>query len=151
MKLTVQYFKATGELLQIETFDEHVTKSWRDDCAVAHVDLDDGSLDELRTGYFRVVDGSLRRKSEAELAQLLAPTIGELQRAIATELDASTWRAVNIIDEPVQPGERTAWLQYRARLRELAALDDAVAMLRAFPTRPDGFDAVAELRSRVKG
>jgi hypothetical protein len=83
-----------------------------------------------------------------EIAEANAPTLIEIQGAIANELN-ETDLYTNISDFPISDEQRTAWVVYRKALRDLSKGEPRptpVQMLSAFPVRPDGRDAAAVLR-----
>lgn len=155
MFLTIHYFIETGNLLSFETGDLHVEKSWRDDCAIAHV-IFDGEQGELRAGHYRfdVASQNLVKKSDAEIKGLSQPTLLEVNRAILAELTLTDPYVDPPSDRPRTGPLAFDWRPYREKLRRLSDLPDAPAMVRAWPFRPDHTDdapsdAIADLRSRL--
>lgn len=74
-----------------------------------------------------------------------APEEVETLHARRAELAAFDWTdaAPHLSDET-----RAGWQAYRQALRDITLAGNSVAMVRAWPLRPDGTDAVARLRAR---
>ena len=70
----------------------------------------------------------------------------DVTNAIAAELAATDGYMVP--DRPLTEQQRDAWTAYRQALRDLRG--DAEAMVSAWPFRPDGTDAAANLYARLQ-
>jgi Phage tail assembly chaperone protein len=91
----------------------------------------------------RVVD-----KTPTEKAMAMLPTLHEVKCVIARDLEATDSYAVP--DRPMSEEQRIDWKTYRQSLRYLSKLATPVDMVKAWPVRPDGADAIAELRGRSR-
>jgi hypothetical protein len=101
------------------------------------VDLETGTIVELTPAA----------RHEAQL-----PKDYEVAAAIRSELDATL--ETQFLDYPASAEERAQWLHYRialrGRLSDLQLKRDPVAMVSAWPERPDGRDPIPHLRARLK-
>lgn len=89
-------------------------------------------------------------KSEADRQIAMLPRLMiDVQTVIASELAASDRTQVG--DFPIHSTEKVRWQEYRQALRDLSKKypDDQIAMILAWPTRPDGADPIAALRARL--
>lgn len=92
--------------------------------------------------------GALIDKTPDEQALALLPSDSELRAAIYQELNHSD--QFTVPDRPMPAEQRAAWPIYRQALRDLSKLPTSSAMVKAWPLRPDGADAIPHLRLRVK-
>lgn len=89
----------------------------------------------------------LVEKTTEERRLSLLPSLREVQEQIFYELRGTDGEVV--ADRPMPDERRNAWQSYRQTLRDLSKLATPVDMVRAWPVRPDGADAIMELRGRV--
>jgi hypothetical protein len=110
----------------------------------------DGDVARLRARHYRIVDGELVEKSDGEIADLMRPTLSEINTAILCELNATDDFVDPPSDRPLKGPFLLDWKPYRKALRDLSKLDGPDEMVRAWPLRPDGSDAIAPLRARLR-
>lgn len=84
---------------------------------------------------------------EQERRELQRPSLREVKECVFQELSGSD--RTQLADFPISEQERAQWATYRQALRRLSDLGDHHAMLRAWPTRPDGVDPVPHLKERL--
>lgn len=148
----VHYDPANGDIVGWETTDqprqqagfEMVKAVYAGKPIDAQPDPDRQRID-LRTLY--IVD-----RTPAEVAAAAEPTVLDVRCAVAAELSDSDIY-IGLSDFPITPEKRATWVTYRQTLRDLSKgspAPTAAEMLTAFPVRPDGVDAAAELRLRCE-
>ena len=91
----------------------------------------------------KVVNGVLTERTDEEKKVALIPTPFEVKAAIYSELCSTDEMIVS--DRP----SLVDWKPYRQTLRDLSKLAGPVEMVTAWPVRPDGVDAISELRKRI--
>jgi YHS domain-containing protein len=73
------------------------------------------------------------------------PTLWQVKAARDAELAATD--AYMMPDRPMTDWAHEEWRAYRQKLRDLGSLSTADAMVAAWPVRPDGRDAIADMRA----
>lgn len=95
------------------------------------------------------VDPVTRRVVNKTQDDLVAALGVEVARAIEHEL----WFTDDFVDPPSDRPRKGAfafdWKPYREALRRLSDLPTAAEMVKAWPLRPTGADAIAHLRARI--
>jgi hypothetical protein len=143
MNVNIHYDPSTGEIKQIDNSEPHhetgeIMPS-HDGVTVASIEMDGAKFGNgINPGNFKFDVGT----------QSLVPHISPLSRErincfVYSEL-CSTDEFMSA-DRPLPDEKRAAWTSYRQALRDLSKLQDANAMLSAFPSRPDGLHALAHL------
>jgi hypothetical protein len=147
-RLNFHYHPGTGEIISWDNsngaqsatshFSGHVVASVK--FVGQHSDIDPRKHKiDVSSRPLRVVD-----KTPAEKAVALLPTLHEVKCVIARDLEATDSYAVS--DRPMSEELRSAWHTYRQSLRDLSKLPGPVAMVEAWPIRPDGADVIEGLR-----
>jgi hypothetical protein len=126
------YYTADGEIVG---HDNSVTAHEMPGVNFAMVVVPDGQAIHPSYKLHKIVDGALVDKTHAERAAANAPTELEVRQARYFELKEFDWRE-----------SQPAWAAHRQALRDLTKAGDAAAMVKAWPLRPDGTDAIAHLR-----
>ena len=104
----------------------------------------------------RLID-STRHKVDPVTRLVVDKTQGDLMAALSIEVARAIERELGFTDHFVDPpSDRPRkgafaldWRPYREALRRLSDLPTPVDMVKAWPVRPDGADAIAELRGRI--
>lgn len=111
--------------------------------------IDDGLAPDVDPARDKIdlATGQRVRKSDDERARSLRPHAIEVAYQIASELNATDQYMV--LDRPIADSVRASWATYRQALRDLSNLGGPVEIITAWPTRPDGADAISHLRSRI--
>lgn len=148
--LHIHYHFATGE---IKAWDDSKDGGSRESHFPEHlittVEIPEGHEITInhKTQKIDVLTGELIDKADDEQAHAHLPTVLEIKHVIATELQHSD--SYLLPDRPLHDDLRAAWITYRADLRERSKLPDAIAMMKTWPARPDGADAISALRARI--
>ena|SRR6202790_4215942 len=85
-----------------------------------------------------VATKTIRDMTDAEKVTANLPTEFQVRHARYLELKEFDWRENH-------PG----WKEHRQALRDITKAGDAIAMVKAWPLRPDGTDAISHLRARA--
>lgn len=96
------------------------------------------------------VDPETREVVDKTQDDLLVMLHIEIVRAIERELVFTDQFVGPPSDRPRKGAFAFDWAPYREKLRDLSKLKSAVAMIEAWPLRPDGIDAAESLRERIK-
>jgi len=132
MRLNVYFDPATGQIIG------------HDDCERPqsvpgeHVELWTERIPDHAEDHIDLVTRTLRPKTANERYSAQLPRVSEVRSRRTDELYATDWRR----GDP-------AWDDYRQRLRDVTKASDIAGMVESWPTRPDGSDAVPDLRTRV--
>lgn len=155
--MKLHYETASGRIVSWGT-DDGIAESHLPGCAVLVIpDADeDGNVitaNQGLSGLTHKVDLTTRAAialSNAELAAMNAPTMGDVARAVSQELAASDQYMMP--DHPITADDRAKWIDYRRALRDCSkGVETAGQMLALIPSRPDGpdgDDVFAVLRER---
>jgi hypothetical protein len=92
--------------------------------------------------------GTIVEMTPPEIYEAQLPKVYEVESAIYNELNATL--ETQFPDYTDSEEERAEWSTYRRALRKLHEKGDALAMLNAWPERPDKRETIGHLRSRVK-
>jgi Phage tail assembly chaperone protein len=145
----VFYDPATGDIFGYEHSNTPTTYAGQDYIDFAQpVEWDPRKYKvDLETGTIVEIDPA--EMAERTAKQFDADLARDTEQMIRRELDATL--ETQFADYPASDEQRAQWLDYRRALRKLSELkSDPVAMVRAFPVRPDQQDPIAYLRASVK-
>jgi hypothetical protein len=106
-----------------------------------------GQHSDIDPKRHKIANGQVVEKTAAEKTAALLPTLHEIKCAILRDLEATDSLAV--LDRPMADDVRAAWRTYRQALRDLSKLPGPSNMVRAWPIRPDGVDAITDMRKRI--
>lgn len=120
-------------------------------CLVTPVEIADGCRVDINPKTQRIDVDTLELVSKAddEIAHAMLPDLFEVKSAILRELEFTDKYASPPSDMPLKGAFTIDWLPYRQSLRDLSKLSSPVEMVKAWPMRPDGTDAIAPLRARI--
>lgn len=142
----VHYRTDNGEIVG---YENTIDPQKQPGCEILSVVVDDGHHCTPDSKLHRVDLKTLEiaDKTDAERAQAAAPTLQEVQRAIALSLASSDQFVMP--DRPMTDTARAEWVTYRQALRELSKYPSPSEMIDHWPARPDGGDPIPHLRSRI--
>lgn len=141
--LHIHYRPSDGEILAWETSE---VPGNADGCERLVVEDHAGGIDPKKQ-KIDVASLALVDKTEEENRSALVPTEHAVKSAIFRELQHTD--SFVLLDRPMDDELKTRWRSYRQTLRDLSKLETPLAMIEAWPTRPDGSDAVKQLRDLV--
>jgi hypothetical protein len=150
--MNIHYRTDTGKIVSWDTASSasnHDNASHLPGCKI--VGLDDYVPIDPKAQKIDVTTRRLVELTAEEKALAAMPTAFDVKAAILTELTATDSFANVPSDRPRVGALALDWLPYRQTLRDLSKLPTPVAMVKAWPVRPDGADAIAELRARLAG
>jgi hypothetical protein len=148
--MNIHYRTDTGKIVSWDTAssaDNHGKTSHLAGCKIAGFKEYfpvDPKAQKIDLVTFRVVDLSAEEKALASL-----PSTFDVKAAILKELESTDSFANVPADRPRSGPLALDWLPYRQMLRDLSKLATPVVMVKAWPVRPDGVDAVGDLRQRI--
>ena len=140
----VFYEPATGEIYGCEHSNTPSVRAGQD-----YLDFDQPVEWDPLKYKVDIETGTIVELDPAEIYEAQLPKVYEVESAIGVELNATL--ETQFPDYPASDEERAQWTDYRRALRKLSDLKgDPVAMLQAWPERPDKQDRVGHLRARLK-
>jgi hypothetical protein len=140
--LIIHYHTQTGEISAWGSGDSDSSHFDNHDVVRLEDAPVDPNLHKIDLTSLKLVD-----KSPDEKRQALLPTLPEINGAIAGDLAATdSWM---MPDRGAAAADVAAWKTYRQALRDLSKQPDTIAMVEAWPLRPDGADAAASFRLRI--
>jgi len=144
--MNIHYHKMTGEIILWDSSSRPAgsTESHFADHVVALIETD--SVDPKSQ---KIANGRLVEKTREETALAFLPNEHEVKHAIAYELHHTDGFVSPPSDRPLKGHLALDWKPYRQALRDLSKLKGQAEMVRAWPLRPDGTDAITPLRQRV--
>lgn len=146
-RLNIHYSALTGRIIAWDSAHrpDNETRSHLDGLCIVKVDgypTIDFARHKIDLKTLKLIE-----MSDAEKANARLPSDIEVRCAIEAELSRTDSFAVP--DRPLTDNERGAWKVYRQVLRELSQMAPPAQMVKAWPIRPDGADAISDLRARV--
>lgn len=109
----------------------------------------DGAKPRYTTHKINLASKQLVTKTADEQQTAILPALSEVNAAISRDLAYTDQFVAAPSDRPIKNGLQFNWLPYRATLRGLSGLSTTTAMVKAWPLRPDGTDAISHLRARL--
>lgn len=139
MTVHVHYVTATGEIVGHENTVNPVGLAG---CKILLVETSpDHKTQKVDLLTLMVVDKTLDEQALANI-----PSVNDITFARWRDMAAFDW----IDTAPhLDAATRSKWQTYRQSLRDITKYGDAIAMVNAWPLRPDGTDAIAHLRTRI--
>lgn len=159
--IIIHYHNTTGEIKSwgsSSTPPEDRSNSHLTECIVLILEYEESSFEEISPQTHKIINHTLVHKTKSEIADAFIPTLFEVKAAILEELILTDNYINPPTDRPITGPFKFDWKPYRKTLRDLSKLKTSLAMIEAWPKRPnkdddtipiDGDDAIPRLREAV--